>query len=285
MQELGLIRNLTFDQYLEDTGINSGMITMFCKGKTPAHIKAKYIDKKVPFDSEDLDFGRKAHTMILEPKRFKERHVIMPKFMGLTKDGKMSERSDAAKEKKEKWLAELPKDVIVVTEDEAEELTGMANKLNEEGLYQNILSEGVSELSGFWIDKESGARCKMRADFVNFVRKGLVDYKTARDARHDEFRDSCERLWYHVQLFHYLQGCKALELPIEDIMIIAQEKVYPWLPNAFFLNDFYLEDAKLRWRSALNQLAACQKSGVWPGFAAKINELIPSTRLMYKEVL
>lgn len=283
--ETGLIKDLPFEMYAAEPAINSGMLTMFCRGKTPAHIKAKYIDKRVAFDSEDLDFGRKAHAIILEPKRFQARHVVMPKFTGKTVDGRDSDKSKEAKEKRAAWLADLPPDVFVVTEEEAVDLTGMVNELLRNDIVKNVLSRGASEISGFWIDKETGVRCKFRADFINFAKRALCDYKTARESRHDEFRDSFERLFYSVQLFHYLQGCQAMNLPVDDILVVAQEKIYPYLAQVFFLSSSYLDDAKERWRSALNQLAQCQKSGIWPGFPNRITELVPSNRLQFKEVL
>lgn len=281
----GIVQDLPFELYAAEPAINSGMLTMFCREKTPAHIKAKYIDKKVPFDSDDLDFGRNMHAVLLEPKKFMSSHIVIPKFTGKTKDGRESDKSAEARDKKKRWFAQLPPSAIPVEEEDITDFTGMLRQLRDHELINNMLSEGASEITGFWIDKETGVRCKFRADYINMIRHAVVDYKTTRDASNGFFTRQIEKLFYHVQLYHYRTGARALGLPIDDLLMIAQEKTYPYLPNNFFLNELMIEDAEARWRSAMNQLAECMKSGVWPGYPQKVNEVMPTNFLIYREVL
>ncbi len=281
----GIVKVLPFEYYAEEPAINSGMLTMYCRDKTPAHIKAKYIEKKVKFESDDLDFGKNAHTILLEPELFRSKHIVIPEFSGKTQDGKESKNSKEAKDKKKAWFARLPADAIPVDAEDIESHTGMLNQLLSHGLIKNIFHSGSSEISGFWIDKETGVRCKFRADYINGSKKAVIDYKTARDASTTTMLKEIEKRYYDVQLFHYAMGCRALGIPIEDLIIVAQEKEYPYLPNTISINELLREDAEARWRSALNVLAKCFQTGVWPGYPEKVNEVGPTNFRIYKEVL
>jgi hypothetical protein len=275
--EVGLVRDLPFDDYMAVDAVSSSQLRYLAEGNTLAHLKAAFIEKKIKKNSKALDFGRNAHLIILEPRKFQQKHLVMPDFGAM--------QSSINRKKRDDWLAKLPKDVIPVSEADVEKLSGMMNQLLKHKIICNILSEGAAEVSIFWVDKATGLRCKARADFLAIMRKALVDYKTTRDAFHDEFTKDFSNHGYAIQLSHYKAACVANGIEIEDVLCVAQESEYPYLPIVYSVDPQYLEDGEARRSASMMKIAQAKQTNLWPGYEERVHNLTPPPWQMYREVL
>lgn len=127
----------------------------------------KYLHKEeLKKETREMLFGTAFHVALLEPKNFLSQYGVMPTFVGMTKDGRPSEQSKEAKEKKAAFLAKNP-GKIWLTEDEMMDISGMlksvANnrKVNEYALLQGAEVEKIMQ----W--KHGKHDCKGRLDVYN----------------------------------------------------------------------------------------------------------------------
>ena len=259
-----LIPNLPFNIYRDSQGMNSSGLKEILR--SPAHFYQHRFNRVDERTSDDLEFGRLFHFAILEPKLFKEKHLVEPVFQGLTQKGEMSFQSKEAKEKRAEWWASLPTDAIVVKTKWVKQLTGMANNILNHKLISKLLTSGVRETTLWWNDQETGELCKSRPDFVS-EKYGIIDLKTTRDAREEYFKRAIMNYNYHLQAGHYLDGARVSGVCRHDAFtFIAIEKeppyaiaVYPCGRSVLGVGD--------QWRSkAMKIYARCKKEGRWPGY-------------------
>lgn len=162
-----------------------------------------YAKGQVAEPSKAMEFGNKLHLAALEPGKFRDRFVVQPEFTGLTQDGQLSTRSKEAKAKKERWLANLRADAVVVEPEEFEAMVEIVDNLLAHKDAKRLLSGGKSEGWLYVWDEFHGIWQLARPDFLtnDFI---TVELKTT------SLRNLNARAWarevfkqkYHVQLAH-----------------------------------------------------------------------------------
>lgn len=218
-------------------------------------------------ESAVLRFGRIIHAAILEPERFLKSYLVMPEFRGT-----------GSRSAKAGWLADLPKDAIVLSNNaEADQIKGMLDRLLAHRVASNLLKTGVSEVSGFWSDSETGTRCRIRPDYL---RAGpmVIDYKTCADASFDAFSKACAKFKYDVQAAHYTSGIQAITgNKCDQFVFIAQEKEPPYELMVYPADEGFIELGRRKVSRALRIFTECQKTGVWPGYSeSPVNLSLPA---------
>jgi exodeoxyribonuclease VIII len=113
--------------------------------------------------------GSALHMAILEPKKFKEQFVILPKVDKRTQAGA------------EKWkqLQEEIGNRSILTEAQYEELQAMKASFEENTLAVQLIKNAQIEQSIYWNDPDTGILCKCRPDILH--NNLVVDLKTAHD--------------------------------------------------------------------------------------------------------
>lgn len=238
--------NLPFKDYLEDPGIGSGTIKVLVS-ETPAH--AKYL-KENPTESDSLSFGRAAHEIQLGGlDAFREKFKVVPKMHKgyLVKPDQIKELLNEeliTDEEAESWLNSKVKgaDVYAYLSDKFGE-----DRLLEQFDHSKLLELHAAlrkktklsalldyithtEVSFFWEDKDTGVRCKGRADaFADVPGLGtiVIDYKTTAHSL-GRFETTIANFGYHLQEAHYRRGLKACGLDIAGFLFIAQETSPPF---------------------------------------------------------
>lgn len=191
-----------------------------------------------------MDFGTLVHDVVLNGRKF----VVVPKFTGLTKDGKESTRSKAADEQKQAFLASLPADTTAVAADDYEAIQGILEALNERPESKELLTNGWCERSAVFADPVSGLKMKIKPDFLSNDYRTIVDLKTTKRADRVSVGRTIFDLRYDFQLFMYAYGVEVLTgVRPERVIILAVEKeppfevgIYEFSPHDFFVaqSDF-----------------------------------------------
>lgn len=215
-----------------------------------------FVVKKMPRKiTPALEFGDLAHKALLEPAHFKKHMIMEPKFSGT-----------GMKAAKQSWYDALPHGAIVVDDKDAEVLTGMMGSLVDDPDIQKLLSKGYPELSLYWDDAKTGRRCKARPDYI--TEDGwIINFKTAADASLRGFHYAIQDQGYHLQAVSYTTGYREVfgKEPQGYIWVVV-EKTAPWLTAIYVADQALMEVGEKDYRTAIDLVDACTKSGVWPSY-------------------
>lgn len=264
-----LVHDEPFENYISDrlTINNSGLKKII---QSPRHYiswLAGLGEEEGP-EKDHFRIGRAAHMMILEPDKFRSCYVAMPEFTGLTKDGRESKQSAAAKEKRDAWYADLPPGSLVLSDSEMEDLTCMIDSLMEHPQASNLLKNGRPEVTGRFTDKETGLRVRIRPDYLTWDANGamfVTDIKTTRDASAGLFSTDAGRMKYPMQLALYRDGVAQItKQEPEAVAFIVLEKKPPYSAAIYWLDDEDLAIGRQWYKYSLMTLRRCLDTNEWP---------------------
>lgn len=206
--------------------------------------------------TEAMRWGTLVHTAVLEPDTLAERVVVAPKFDRRTTQGK----ADAAAFE----IENRGKDLI--TAEEMAELLATRDAVWAHPATSKALSMlREVETSIFWTDETSGIDCRCRPDGI-MTNGVILDLKTTKDARPDEFAKSIANYRYHVQAAFYGDGYKAAygEEP-KGFAFLAVEKDAPFLCALYVLDAKAVLRGRSEYQADLEVIRQCRESGEWPG--------------------
>lgn len=272
---------LSNDEYHADRGTvsSSGLRRIL---KSPRSFRAA-IDGPPDEPTDAMKFGTLVHQVVLEGPEFLKRYVVAPtEFVGLTKDGRESTSSKEAKEKKAAWYAEqVLAGSIIVTQQEFDDVRGMLDSVVGHPDAFALLKNGVTEVSGYYADPETGILCRIRPDFLSTDLMALVDLKTTTDCSEREFARSIWTWRYDIQIAMYGDGVEQIEgRKIEHHAFIAVEKRKPYECAVYHADQALLEKGLEDYRRGLRILRKCIDSGQWPGYQQRIGTIgLPSWAL------
>ena len=271
----GIVYDLDNANYhaLSDLG-SSGLKQL---AKSPAHYYGAYLDTNRPKleSTAAQKAGTLAHCAILEPNKLNERYVMKPEnHDGRTKEGKS-------------WCAKMV-GFEIVSSDQLLTAKRQSAALRQIPKIAALLSRGRPEVSAFWIDSETGVRCKCRPDLVAPDGDGviLVDIKTCQDASPEGFAKAVAKYSYHLQAAHYSAGYAAASGErVKAFVFACVESDYPHAAAAYQLDDVSMQEGADLRDGLLELFADCKRSGVWPGYPQDIQPLsLPSWALTPQEV-
>lgn len=252
--------------------------------ESPAHVVARRQRPYEPTTTNDaLRIGQLVHLMLLEPQKFKTRLQVMPKFMGLTKDGRPSAQSGDSKRMKAEWLAALPHDAAVVEPDELAMLFGMARSLSRNATAMAIFEGAVFEQTVYYRDPVTGLKCRVRPDIINRQLGVLADLKTTRSADFEDFQRTAWNSRYDIQMAMYSEGvrCVTQELP-PSRPIISLEKEPPYSCVVFPIDEAMFDRGMRDYRRGLDRIAECVQKNEWPGYSECMDLSLPKYALFNK---
>ena len=219
--------------------------------------------------SDPLGFGAALHDAVLLPRLFEAQYRILP-FDDL--------RAAGAKAWVEKTLAE-DSAVSILRADAFAKVEAMrVAVLSHETAAKLIAQATHRELSVFWADPQTGTHCKMRADMV-IVRDGtavVMDLKTTSNPGPEAFGKQVSEYGYHRQAAYYLDALSLHGIPAESFGFIAVGKDAPHAVAVYALSQDAIATGRDENRELLDRYSACEKSGVWPGYAGVSAINLPS---------
>lgn len=248
---------------------------------TPAHYwgyAPENPDHEKMEETEPLIFGRVAHCVVLEtPEIFHQEFAVYPEDI--------DRRTNIGKERYQMFLAQSGNKMVI--KQNMVDTTVAMRKVLEQHFVWKYLQSGVSEGCHFW--SEDGLDYKVRLDWVKEVegpmsgKRIIVDYKTAADASPDGFSRQMNKLNYHVQAAHYLEGDKsAYGDEAAAFLFIAQEKKFPYAVGAYMVDPQAIQNGFIKRKKAIDIIKKGRETGFWPGYTEKIEIIDIPTYAQYQ---
>lgn len=247
---------------------------------TPAHFKASL--KKGEERKRHFDLGKVVHRLVLgEGSDFE-----VVQALNRQKESYDATSYDPVSAQKDRDRIYDAGNVPILRH-ELEQAEAMAEAVQQHPTAHALLTNGRPEVSLFWIDHETGVKCRARVDWLPEQVKGrrliVADVKTAVSAATTEFSKATANLAYYGQKVHYEDGLRALGLDRDPwLVFVVIEKAEPYLVNVGQLAN--REDLRLA-RTAVDHCrrlyAECMAADRWPGYGDGINDLQLPTWLHY----
>ena len=252
--EPGIYTDISNDDYHASAGISRSAISAL--QLSPLDYWMEYInphhEKEAP--SETMIMGTVLHTLVLEPHKFADEFLVLPKLDLRTKDGKAEKA----------LFEEIKGNKQFIKQDLFATARKMADAVLLHPKAAQILNDAVFENSIYWNDKATDALCKTRPDIWNKQIGVVCDLKTARDARPRYFSRTVEDGNYHIQAAMQIDGIYAAtgKRP-QDFMFIVVQNEPPYMPYIYRLDDEAIEAGRREYKEALLIFRECMKADDW----------------------
>lgn len=265
---------------------SNGGLSVIDEG-TPKHFHWWVHHPEADKDSPPLVFGRALHCATLEPDVFRDTYIVLPEdaprdLRYLRNAAKPSDATKAAIDWWDTWEERahgktmLAADAFAQAEAMAASLRALELKFPEIGVeitVGELLAECQTEVTLCWVDERTGVTCKARADLWAPDLGLAMDLKSCESACREPFSRAVHRHRYHVQHAHYCEGFRACGQPVRSFVFLPVEKNEPHVSAAWHI-DAPSEELGYEIRNrSLDKLAACLKSGRWPGPTTGIGSL------------
>lgn len=254
---MGLVRGMSFADYLADPGVSNSMLTDM--RKSPAHCYALHLAPDRPRDepTDAMRGGTLAHTVILEPEQIPSRYAVRPDGMNFsTKAGK-------------EWRDAVPAGVTIVSAEAMRDAEAQRAAVMRVEVLRRLFGSGIAEASIFWIDRDTGLRCKARPDWLHFATPRKVvalDVKTISDLTSDAVERAVTFYGYYRQRAHYVNGLRACGLDVEDFGFAFVSSGYPFIAAPYLLDDETCDQGADEVAELLARFADCKARDEWPAF-------------------
>jgi exodeoxyribonuclease VIII len=243
-----------------DTVSSSGLRTL--DGRSPAHFRAELDNPRT--ETPAMVLGRAIHCRTLEPERYAKGYVVPPVCDRRTKAGKQT------------WddFVQAHPGATILTAADAEIVEGVAAAVHAHPVARAALQGAEIEVSGYYVDAETGVHCRIRPDAMRRELALMIDLKSALDASPAGFRRTMHQRGYHVQAAMYAAGYRAITgEALTDYLLIAAEKSPPYAVACYRIDAAAMVEGERIYRRALRTYAACLASDRWPGYGEGVEPL------------
>lgn len=250
------IHSMSTEAYQSASGVSRSMLEWLAPPRTPAHFKAKYIDKLIPDEETPaLLMGTLTHRCLLEPDTVTDAFYVKPDGMNYsTKAGKEWRDSHEGRP--------------IITAEQASAINGMRDSVWRHPKASAILKASECERSAFVDD--NGLLLKARFDALPRSGNVIADLKTCEDAD----LDSVEKAMFNYGLFRqaafYLRVAELLGLKRDYFVFVFVEKSPPYCVACYTPADVILEAGAMMVSRDLQQLRNCYETNRWPGYSEAV---------------
>ncbi len=230
----------------------------------------KYLNREaLRKESDEMRFGSAFHCALLEPERFGSNYGVMPEFWGKTLDGKASQQSKDAKEKRAKFLADNP-DKIWLSSDDVDNITGMLSSVASNPKVKKYqLLRGEKEKIIEFVHR--GRKCKGRMDDYdeNHPLFGVVctDVKTTKNGHPVFFAKDVHNSDYDGQFGFY-----DIPKPFNRAFSLVVEKTAPWICEVYDMTQ-WIPLGRKKVERAFDILDDCESTGDYYGYTKDLGAL------------
>lgn len=256
----------SFEEYLALDAESSGRASDFLE--SPALYHAKHIAKTVKDEQTPaMMLGSAIHCLILEGRQaFDMRYAVGP-------------CDDKRTTKWKKWAEDAcvadgvtdmhARTLLTASQGETVEACRAAVLLHDEAREALFDWEGDPEVSGTWVDTETGLLCKLRFDRLCRAHCAPIELKTSRAADPNTVQRTAISMHYPRRAAWYVEGYREIygvtptSLPFITVATelppaVLEDRVQVWTIDAV-LEELGHRDN----RTALEGIAAARASGVW----------------------
>lgn len=250
------IQSISSEAYRSASGVSRSMLEWLTPPKTPAHFKAKYIDKLIPNEETPaLTMGSLVHRCVLEPDTMEGAFHIKPAGMNFaTKEGKA-------------WKESRDHSPIITSKD-ADAINGMRDSVWSHPKASAILKASEFERSAFVDD--DGLLLKARFDALPKTGNVIADLKTCESADLESVEKSMFQYGYFRQAAFYLRVANLLGMKRDFFVFIFVEKTPPYAVACYTPADIVLEAGEMMVNRDLQLLRNCYETNRWPGYSQDI---------------
>lgn len=247
-------------------------------GKSPAHFKWWVEHPEDDEESEALAFGKAFHCAVLEPGVFDATYTVVPSDAPPRPSLRQRKAKTPAPETRRAidWWALFDADHkgrTYIAGSDYEHVRRMAESaFRHSQAVAGLLTGGIREGTLRWTDEESGLQCKARLD-NHEPGVFMLDLKKTRDASPEGFARSISHYEYDQQAAHYCAGGQAIGKPPKHFIFLACEDRPPYVCQPYFLDPMAEERGMALRRKRMRQQAECLRTGVWPGYSQKIEQI------------
>lgn len=230
--------------------------------RSPARFKRECLDGKAPAPTATMNLGTMAHAAILEGEKFFGRYAVMPRFEGI-----------GMKARKADWLIENA-NREVITQVELDQIRGMVEAISTHPDAVLLLKNAAIETSGFFRDEETGIRCRLRPDVMNFDLMALVDLKTTKNAESYPFSKAIWDYRYDIQIATYGEGAAVIcGKPVDYHVIIAVESSAPYECAVYTCAPAVIARGQRDFHRGLRRLKECIEKNTWPRLQTRMEDI------------
>jgi exodeoxyribonuclease VIII len=255
--------------YHNSPGISNSDMSLFAR--SAAHYQEIKLGNIRRERTTAMMLGSAVHTHVLEPEKFDSQYVVAPAFGDQRK-----KENKAAKES----FIDLNAGKEIITQSQMDMCRGIAKKVHNyktpdgfKYIKDELLSEGHTELSFFWKDKQTNLQCRGRADYIknNGV---IVDLKTTKSAKPRDFQKSIVNFRYYVQAAYYLDAVSLITgEKYNDFAFIAVEKEPPYEVCVYWASEDMIAEGRREYRRCLNELESCLTKREFPGYQTEPEQI------------
>lgn len=271
---VGIHRQMSEAEYFAIDAFNHSLMDYGLRSM--AHLKAQ-MEQPEELDTAAMRLGSAVHLAVFEPARIAAGEVVYY-------ERHLDLRKNADKEYKARFDEENAGRIILSDPDDYSYVVAMRDSLaKNERARKLVQTVGPMEAVAVWEDAETGLRCKAKLD--KFIPGVLaLDLKTTANASKDAFGYMVNKHGYHRQAAHYIDGFEALTGEETPFVFVAVENTPPHAVGMYSLDVETISVGRSQNRRILRQIAECKKTGVWPGYPDKVEELsLPSWALKLDE--
>jgi hypothetical protein len=204
--------------------------------------------------SEELDLGKCTHALLMGDEVFEDRFSVRPEKWG-------NYNTKAAREWRDSVRAagKTP-----ITLEQIEKIRRIAEDASRDPMVQQGILNGTVERSMFFKDEATGLWFRSRPD--NLALDGFwADLKTTSSMEPSFIRRQAEQHGYFLQGAGVRRACRELGLPFEAFANVYVSTGDTPDTQAIELDPADMEIGEQMIQAGLEQIAACMKSGIWPG--------------------
>lgn len=247
----------SFFEYIQSEGINRSFLHDIIQ-YSPGHAK---FNKEHQDITDALRLGDAFHAAILEPERFEKEYVTMLLDCKPGSGTGMKTRKEAFL-----FMAEEKGQTIIQPAD-YENIKEMAAVLQSNQDVLDLLSDGVKELSGYFIDEGNDISLKIRLDWINKKENIIIDLKSCADARKGPFRKSAYDHGYDLQAFMGLYGVTQITGQAHSIFkfIAIESKGYHGL-KIYDADEEMIATGYDKYERAIALYKECLERNQWDGY-------------------
>jgi hypothetical protein len=280
--QLGVVYGMPAEQYHAIQALSNSALSAL--KRSPRHYWASYINPERPerVETPRMFTGTLAHCAALEPDAMAARYIVVPEDAPRRPTAaqwsakKPSADSQAAMAWWSDFNARASGRLIVTAEQYSATQQQLAAVLAVPELAA-VLASGASEVSFFWIDPETGAYCKARADHVHKLADGrviLLDLKTTSDVSPEQFGRSVWNFGYHRQDAWYSRGYEmASGTAVAAFVFGAVTSDYPHIAVPYMLDDAAKALGAEQCRDLLATYMQCKGVDYWPAYGSGVQLL------------
>lgn len=245
------VYDISNDSYHESRGLSRSALMEF--KRSPFHYQQKYLVEHEPKPATPaMIMGNLIHTLTLEPSKFDNEFVVMPKVDRRTKDGKhiynVFQGTLCGR--------------LAISEDDYQKAQAIAEAVRRHPLAESLLDGCLVEQSIYFTHQVTGIQCKARPDA--WLGQIVVDLKTTADASFRAFQSSAFKYGYFLQAGLIREALYSINIEMERFVFIAVEKEFPYAVGIYILDDEALDYGVNQFNELMTNYASCLEKNNWP---------------------